>query len=704
MLLSVKSNNGALGSVSGTLGGLHPTNTSVGLIANPASGYSLLSWTSGGANLGTNATLSFTLTKDTAITANFGKAGSYNLTAAGTLRDISGIKTVSHLTLTGIIDARDVQLMRDSMPALTELNLSGANVVAYEGEEGTMSGTYDYPTNEMPQYSFYSSSEGTGKTSLISVKLPASLTSIGSYAFAYCRGLSGSMTLPTGLTSIGASAFYNCSSLSGSLILPTGLTSIGSDAFANCSGLSGNLTLPEGLISIGNSVFANCRELSGSLILPAGLTSIGNDAFASCSGLSSLSLPAGLISIGDYAFYNCSGLSGSLTLPEGLTSIGSYAFANCSGLSGSLTLPEVSTSIGIGAFASCSGLSDSLILPENLTSIGSEAFAYCSGLSSLTLPADLTSIGDYAFYNCSGLSGDLTLPAGLTSIGSWAFYGCSGFTSVTNLSLTPQSISSDVFGNVSISSIALRVPATSLAAYQSAQVWRDFYPIAGGVTLRIEINNSAWGTVTGAANGWLPANAAVSLTAIPAQGYVFEGWTSGGASLGASDSLAFILTQDTVITAGFRPSGSVTIYTVTFNANGGSAVNQQTVAAGGKVPQVAAPTRSGYIFDGWCSDAALTSFWNFATGTVTGDMTLYARWRVQPATGVESHTLGVARVYPNPTSGVVIVESGGAEVLLYSLQGALLERTFGSHLDLSSYPSGVYVLKAGNKAARIVKQ
>ncbi|MDR1023428.1 MAG: T9SS type A sorting domain-containing protein [Prevotellaceae bacterium] len=38
------------------------------------------------------------------------------------------------------------------------------------------------------------------------------------------------------------------------------------------------------------------------------------------------------------------------------------------------------------------------------------------------------------------------------------------------------------------------------------------------------------------------------------------------------------------------------------------------------------------------------------------------------------------------------------------MQGVLLERTFGSRLDLSGYPSGVYVLRAGSKAARIVKQ
>ena len=59
--------------------------------------------------------------------------------------------------------------------------------------------------------------------------MPKGLTSIGSYAFYYCRSLS-SIELPDGLMSIGDSAFSVCFSLS-SIELPESLRSIGECAF-----------------------------------------------------------------------------------------------------------------------------------------------------------------------------------------------------------------------------------------------------------------------------------------------------------------------------------------------------------------------------------------------------------------------------------------------------------------------------------------
>jgi hypothetical protein len=47
-------------------------------------------------------------------------------------------------------------------------------------------------------------------------------------------------------------------------------------------------------------------------------------------------------------------------------------------------------------------------------------------------------------------------------------------TSVTNLSATPQSISAGVFGGVTLSRLALKVPASAVATYRTATVWKDF--------------------------------------------------------------------------------------------------------------------------------------------------------------------------------------------------------------------------------------
>jgi uncharacterized repeat protein (TIGR02543 family) len=80
-------------------------------------------------------------------------------------------------------------------------------------------------------------------------------------------------------------------------------------------------------------------------------------------------------------------------------------------------------------------------------------------------------------------------------------------------------------------------------------------------------------------------------------------------------------------------------HTVTFNANGGSPVNNATIADGGTVARPADPTRDGYEFDRWYTDSALTSPFNFDT-TITADKTLYAGWK--PLTAVSVTLIPVA--------------------------------------------------------------
>jgi len=76
--------------------------------------------------------------------------------------------------------------------------------------------------------------------------------------------------------------------------------------------------------------------------------------------------------------------------------------------------------------------------------------------------------------------------------------------------------------------------------------------------------------------------------------------------------------------------GTSIIFTVTFDANGGSGTIPvaQTVPAGSLIapPYESGLTKTGYIFGGWYMDSAFTSQWNFATDTVNGNVTLYAKW------------------------------------------------------------------------------
>lgn len=66
-------------------------------------------------------------------------------------------------------------------------------------------------------------------------------------------------------------------------------------------------------------------------------------------------------------------------------------------------------------------------------------------------------------------------------------------------------------------------------------------------------------------------------------------------------------------------------YTVTFETQGGSAVSSAAVKSGDRVVKPADPTRTGYSFNGWYTDAACTAAYDFSL-PVTGELTLYANW------------------------------------------------------------------------------
>ena len=79
---------------------------------------------------------------------------------------------------------------------------------------------------------------------------------------------------------------------------------------------------------------------------------------------------------------------------------------------------------------------------------------------------------------------------------------------------------------------------------------------------------------------------------------------------------------------GSNDSSDITqLFDVTFNANGhGTAPSSQTIVSGGKVIEPSAPTATGYTFGGWYEEPGCTNQWNFSTGTISANKTLYAKW------------------------------------------------------------------------------
>lgn len=67
-------------------------------------------------------------------------------------------------------------------------------------------------------------------------------------------------------------------------------------------------------------------------------------------------------------------------------------------------------------------------------------------------------------------------------------------------------------------------------------------------------------------------------------------------------------------------------FTVTFDAKGGSDVPAQHQMYGELLEIPESPTREGYRFTGWYTDAACFELWDAEKRTVETDMTLYAGW------------------------------------------------------------------------------
>ncbi|MBQ3502839.1 MAG: leucine-rich repeat domain-containing protein, partial [Clostridia bacterium] len=309
--------------------------------------------------------------------------------------------------------------------------------------------------------------------SLISIKIPSNVTSIGDRAFHNCNSLI-SMELPRTVTSIGEEAFRYCDSLV-SITIGNGVTSIGSDAFSNCNSLSrvnyiGTinqwveihfLSKNSNPLFYAKNLYIN-NELATKITITTA-SEISDYAFYYCTSLTNVTIEDGLENIGAYAFYGCSSLT-EIIIGDDVISIGDYSFHSCVALV-NVTIGTSVTSIGKDTFSGCSLLAsvyytdtidewaqidfanyssnplcyaqnlyinDVLVIEARLTSvseISAYAFYNCKSLESILISNNVVCIGSYAFSSCSSLT-SATIEEGLESIGENAFYNCGLLTSI----------------------------------------------------------------------------------------------------------------------------------------------------------------------------------------------------------------------------------------------------------------------------------
>ena len=162
----------------------------------------------------------------------------------------------------------------------------------------------------------------SGCASLTEVHLPSTIKEMPVSAFYNCKKLT-TINFPSTLTMIGNSAFSGCESLP-EAILPSGVEKIESNAFKNCKAMK-KAVVPDTVSSIGSSAFYGCEALTD-ITLGSKLKKIESQTFYGCTVLPSIVLPYNVTTIGDSAFVNCTKLT-QITVPRNTTSIASNAFS-----------------------------------------------------------------------------------------------------------------------------------------------------------------------------------------------------------------------------------------------------------------------------------------------------------------------------------------------------------------------------------------
>ena len=130
--------------------------------------------------------------------------------------------------------------------------------------------------------------------------------------------------------------------------------------------------------------------------------------------------------------------------------------------------------------------------------------------------------------------------------------------------------------------------------------------------------------------------AILTITATPNSNYTLDQLTVDGATK-QNDGTYKVNAKATALTvaATFKASssggggggggGAVSTYTLTFDTNGGSAIDKITKDSGTTIDLAAyKPTRAGYTFAGWFSDKALTKA--VTSVKLTANTTVYAKW------------------------------------------------------------------------------
>lgn len=248
----------------------------------------------------------------------------------------------------------------DAVSSLTSINVDPGNSI-YSSIDGTL---FNKTITTLIQYP-----NGNPNTLYT---IPNTVTGIGVYAF---QGKSNLMSIiiPASVTSIDPLAFDASDITNIVFESSTYLTSNNIDVINNPQFFCG--TANKVIVSVGTTFTFNNEttpqtfvDIQGPLIIPNGINK---------NNISSVSVGTNVTSIG---------LTGSLGTFENASALTTVTFASGSQV----------TSIGVHAFYYATKL-QSITLPNSVTSIGDAAFYHTTSLQSIMIPASVTTIGNQAF-------------------------------------------------------------------------------------------------------------------------------------------------------------------------------------------------------------------------------------------------------------------------------------------------------------------
>ena len=336
------------------------------------------------------------------------------------------------------------------------------------------------------------------------ITLPNSVTNIKQAAFLGCSWMD-SIILPNTLQNIGKEAFRSCERLH-TIVIPNSVTNIGESAFSNCASLT-SVELPNSVTNMGGCVFEGCGGLTepvynshffayypcdyaSSYHIPDGVETILSRAFWNCTHLDSVIVPNSVKTIKYQAFLHCDSLT-CVSLPESLETIEEDAFRECS-LITTINLPNSLTYIGDGAFSDCQNLSEPLYndhyfahFPKNYA-------------TNYTIPEGIQEVCNAAFNGCDSLV-SVSFPNSVTRIRYYAIYNCPHLLEINIYSETPPVINLNAFypWNVRPADAFIYVPLGTLETYLNDENWGGYFwclaemgNILGGREMYYEILNN----------------------------------------------------------------------------------------------------------------------------------------------------------------------------------------------------------------------